>query len=92
MKARANIIVSGMVQGIGYRFFVERIAARYGLAGWVRNLPDGRVEVEVEGDKGLIGDFIEELKLGPPGAYVSGAKVTWKEYQSEFDGFRIRFW
>lgn len=92
MKARANLVVSGMVQGVGYRFFVERVATRYGLTGWVRNRPDGRVEVEVEGERGLINALIEELKVGPRSAYVAAVTTTWKEYQGEFDDFQIRFW
>jgi len=88
---RAEILVSGLVQGVGYRFFAERVAKQYGLKGFCRNLPNGMVEVVVEGDHGLISDYIRELKRGPISARVSGVNVRWCEYKGEFHDFEIRF-
>ena len=89
---RAEIVVSGLVQGVGYRFFAERQGRRYGLNGFCRNLPDGTVEVVVEGDYGLICSYIEDLRRGPMSAAVGGVKVKWGDCRDEFDDFRIRFY
>lgn len=65
-------LVSGRVQGVAFRFFVLREAAALGLAGWVRNLPDGRVEVLAEGDPALLEALGGRLWQGPPHALVNG--------------------
>jgi len=89
---RAHIIVKGLVQGVGYRWFVERHAKQLGLTGYVRNLPDGDVEVVVEGARSLIEELIRELKVGPRFASVEDVRVTWHPYRGKFKDFRIRFW
>jgi acylphosphatase len=66
-----HVRVSGLVQGVGYRWFVRERARRLGLAGWVRNLPDGSVEVMASGDPGQLELLREELRRGPRGAAVS---------------------
>jgi Acylphosphatases len=66
MKARAEIIVEGLVQGVGYRAFAKRVADKLGLKGYAENLPDGTVKIIVEGEKDQIEDFIEECRRGPP--------------------------
>lgn len=87
----AYLLITGMVQGVGYRWFVMRRAKESNLAGYVRNLPDGDVEVEVEGDRGLIIDFAEELKIGPQSGHVTDIKINWGEFENKFKGFEIRF-
>lgn len=89
---RAEISVFGLVQGVGYRFFAEKMANRYGLKGFCRNLPNGMVEVVVEGDYGLISDYVKELRRGPTSATVSGVTVRWGDYEAEFGDFKIRFY
>ena len=89
MKARAHVFVSGMVQGVFFRDHTQRWAASLKLMGWVRNLPDGRVESMVEGDKEQIETLIARFKDGPPRANVTEAVVTWEDFQGEFDDFRI---
>ncbi len=92
MKERkARIIVKGVVQGVGYRFFTERTAKEYKLTGYVKNLPTGDVEVVVEGDEGMILAFIERLRVGPRLAKVTDIKVEWSEPTYEFDDFKIKF-
>jgi acylphosphatase len=59
--------------------------------GWVKNLPDGRVEIICEGEKGLILEFLKELKVGPPMANVANIQVEWKKYTGEFTDFKITF-
>jgi acylphosphatase len=65
-----HIRVSGMVQGVGFRWFVRERARRLGLAGWVRNLPDGSVEVAAEGDVAQLELLRTEVQRGPRGASV----------------------
>ncbi len=88
---RALIIVSGLVQGVYYRAFAQKEAGLLGLTGFVRNLYDGRVEVVCEGDRGLIEEFIKQLKLGPPASDVRDLKITYQVYKGEFNGFDIRY-
>lgn len=89
MNARANIIVSGRVQGVFFRDHTRRWAASLHLTGWVRNLMDGRVEILAEGDKESIENLISRLRGGPPMAYVENTEVNWEEYKGEFSDFRI---
>lgn len=91
MSHQAHIVVSGMVQGVGYRFFVTRLAASLGLAGWVRNLPDGRVEITAEGDRSLIESMISDLKTGHPYASVRAVTVEWKHWTGDFREFRVEY-
>lgn len=86
---RAHIIVKGAVQGVGYRYFAYKHAKTYNLKGYVRNLSDGRVEVVVEGNHGLIEEFIEDLRRGPISAHVTGVEVEWEIPTNEFLDFEI---
>ena len=88
--ARLSGVVGGVVQGVGFRFFVQRRALRYGLTGWVRNLPDGGVEFVAEGDRSMLEQLVKDIKIGPPSAHVSDIKITWEKYSAEFKEFRIR--
>lgn len=85
------MLVSGLVQGVYYRKFVQTNAIPLGLKGWVRNLYDERVELLVEGERGLIEELIKELRIGPPGADVKGVEIKWEEYNGEFKDFKITF-
>ncbi len=91
MSHQAHIVVTGMVQGIGYRFFVTRLAASLGLAGWVKNLPDGQVEITVEGDRSLIESMVRDLKTGHPYASVKGVTVEWGPWSGKYQGFRVEY-
>jgi acylphosphatase len=90
MNAAAHILVKGSVQGVGFRYFVQRHAERLGLFGYTRNLPSGQVEIEVEGDKNSILRLIGEVKRGPQFSEVFDVQVNWKDYQERFIGFEIR--
>jgi acylphosphatase len=85
----AHIFVSGKVQGVGFRNFTQRHATRLGLTGYTKNLPDGRVEIEVEGDREKIEDFVQRLRQGPPRSNVAAVGVSWKEPSSRFSDFLI---
>jgi len=89
--ASAHVVVTGCVQGVGFRWWAMRKAQEYGLKGYIRNLYDGDVELEVEGLRGMIADFIEEVRIGPSSAGVTDAKVQWGRYQGKYEGFDIRF-
>ena len=85
---RARLLISGVVQGVGYRASLAWEARARGLAGWVRNLDDGRVEAEVEGPRETIESLIEWCRQGPPSAHVTGVSVEWTAGRGE-KGFRI---
>ena len=91
MDAHAHILVSGMVQGVGFRYFVSRLARKWQLTGWVRNLPTGEVEIRVEGPKGLIESLIKDLPLGNSWARVHHVDVNWGKYSGKYDGFDITY-
>ena len=83
--------MSGVVQGVYYRQFAKTNAKSFGLTGWAKNLFDERVEIMCEGEKGLILDFIKELRIGPSSASVIGTQIEWQEYKGEFEEFKVRF-
>jgi acylphosphatase len=89
LSARARILISGIVQGVFFRREMIEQAQRLGVTGWVRNLPDGRVEAVAEGDKERLDELIRFCHVGPLGATVKGIVVEWSESKSEFRGFRI---
>jgi len=91
MKKRAHIFVYGIVQGVGFRMFTYKIAKNLGLKGFVRNLPDGRVEIVVEGEEERIRELIRNVEKGPPLARVDKLSIEWEEYKGEFKDFRIVF-
>lgn len=90
MEIGVHIIVKGLVQGVGFRFFVERHAVQLGLQGYVRNLYNGDVEIETEGDRSLVEEFIKEVTIGPRSAHIKDLKIEWTEYQNKFKGFEVR--
>lgn len=73
---RRRVIVSGMVQGVGFRWSARIVAQSLGVAGFARNRVDATVEVEAEGPAAAVDEFIDWLHAGPPGASVSGVAVT----------------
>jgi acylphosphatase len=89
--ARARIRVTGIVQGVGFRYFVRNSATALGLGGSVRNRPDGSVEVVAEGDRGLVDELIRQLRVGPRYASVEGIDIRWEEPRKDFSGFDYSF-
>ena len=86
---RAKLLITGHVQGVGYRAFARHAASRRGLVGGVKNLDDGGVEAEVEGMRSVVEAMIRELKIGPPGARVQAVQVEWVPASGRFTGFHI---
>jgi acylphosphatase len=81
-------LVSGRVQGVGFRFFARRAAESAGVAGWARNLPDGRVETVVEGEEDAVERYLEKVRRGPMGGRVDGVEVE-ELAAAGLKGFRI---
>ena len=86
---RLEAKVSGEVQGVGYRYFVLRVALKLGLHGYVRNMADGSVEVVAEGPRPILEEFLRELWRGPRGARVDDIRSAWRAAEEAFSGFRI---
>jgi acylphosphatase len=90
MVARC-FLISGIVQGVGYRFFAMRAAARHQMLGTVRNLPDGRVEVIAEGDRDAMDEFKKDLATGPSMAEVTDIEETDVPVTGLFRDFRVDY-
>ncbi|HEY1367681.1 MAG TPA: acylphosphatase [Gaiellaceae bacterium] len=88
--ARAHVVVSGSVQGVGFRYTTRSRATSLRVAGWVRNRPDGRVEAVFEGDPERVESMVEWCRRGPSGAAVQDVDVTWEEPTREDGGFTVR--
>lgn len=89
MDVCAKIIVKGLVQGVGFRYFVYNRAVKLGLKGYVKNLYNEDVEIEIEGNRSLIEEFIAELKVGPRFAKVLDLIINWKQSENKFKDFSI---
>ena len=87
---RCRVVVSGRVQGVYYRDTCQRVAAGLGVSGWVRNRPDGTVEVVAEGERGAVDALLDWCRQGPPRAHVVGIEVTDEPVAAE-RGFRVRY-
>ena len=90
MKARAHLYISGRVQGVNYRWFTRYVANALGLSGWVRNLPDSRVEAVFEGDREVIEQAILKCRQGSPASHVTDVAVTWENKLEGFIDFELR--
>jgi acylphosphatase len=86
---RRRVVVHGFVQGVGFRFAVEREARSRGVSGWVRNRPDGTVEAVFEGEREDIEALVDFCRQGPRGAYVERVDVA-AESPEGLAGFRVR--
>ena len=87
----AHVIVSGRVQGVWFRGYTRRVAAAAGVRGWVRNLPDRRVEAVLQGERTTVESVIDSMRAGPPGSAVIDCVVSWRPAGERFDGFDIRY-
>lgn len=90
MRVRRRLVITGRVQGVGFRWFAHDAAAREGVDGWVRNLPDGSVEAEVEGDLDAVDRVEAALRRGPGASRVDDVAVEERAPQGRRTGFSIR--
>ena len=88
-KTRAHVFVSGRVQGVFFRQNTNRQAQSHSVAGWVRNLEDGRVEAVFEGEEASVKALVAFCSKGPRGASVTDVAVTWETFKGEFENFSI---
>jgi acylphosphatase len=88
---RVQVLVSGVVQGVNYRWFVVDKATALGLSGWVRNLSDGRVEAEIEGDRETVDQLISAMREGPRLAHVTDLVQVSLAYEGSHTEFRVRY-
>ncbi|NEQ47641.1 MAG: acylphosphatase [Leptolyngbya sp. SIOISBB] len=86
---RVYMIVSGLVQGVGFRYHTQTEATRLGLTGYVKNLPDGTVEIVAEGSSPAVTQLLEWSKQGPPAAQVKQVDITYGSANGEFARFAI---
>jgi len=86
---RAHVLISGRVQRVGFRFSTQDMATLYGLTGWVRNLPDERVEAVFEGDRSSVEAMIRWCHQGPPHAIVQDVMVVYEPPEG-LNGFEIQ--
>ena len=91
MTVARRFIISGQVQGVGYRYFALRAAARHQVLGTVRNLPDERVEILAEGDREAMDEYKKDLTTGPLMAEVSDVEETDNEVTGLFRDFRVDY-
>ena len=89
-KTRAEIIANGLVQGVGFRYFITRNAEDLNLKGFTQNLPTGEVLTVVEGDKSSIEELFNKIKVGPRSASVNNCNIRWKENKNEFESFFVK--
>jgi acylphosphatase len=87
---RAHVVISGRVQGVGFRYTASDEARRMGLSGWVRNLDSGQVEAVFEGPRLAVEQMVQWCRTGPPGAWVSGVSIVWDEPLEDLATFEIR--
>jgi acylphosphatase len=90
MIVARRYVIAGRVQGVGFRYFAEAMAAREGILGWVRNTPDGRVEVSAEGDSEALERFERNLRHGPPSARVERVEIDDLIPTGRESGFSIK--
>ncbi len=89
--ARLHVWVEGVVQGVFFRDSTRRMATGLGLDGWVKNLPDGRVEAVFQGERAVCEQALVRVRKGPEHARVDRVEEVWEESEEELSGFEFRF-
>ena len=92
MQQRVHIFYSGRVQGVGFRMTAEETAKSLEIAGWVKNLRDGRVEIMAEAEETALERFLETIRTGPMKNFIQRAEVSWGDASETFDEFEIRYY
>ncbi len=90
-QVRAHVFYSGRVQGVGFRFTTEKLALDLGLFGWVKNLPDNRVELVCEGPKATVETLLKNIRSSSLGPHIKKADCAWKDATGEFSDFIVEY-
>jgi acylphosphatase len=90
-KMRKRVLISGIVQGVSFRYYTRSAARKAGVYGWVRNLSDGRVEAVFEGEQASVETVVNWCELGPRGGRVDSVQVFDETHKGEFSDFDIVF-
>lgn len=90
-SVRVHIWITGRVQGVGFRAFVQQWGTMLGLAGWVRNVDGDMVETVVEGPRDVVERFVEIVRAGPKVSRVDNLRVDWEDPLGNLDRFQVRF-
>ena len=90
-QVRAHVIITGRVQGVFFRVETQRAAERFGVAGWVRNRPEGTVEAVFEGDPESVDAVLQWCHEGPNLAVVKKVDVSWQDFSGEYNRFDITY-
>lgn len=90
-KKKAHLIISGKVQGVCFRLETQKAAKRFGVYGWVRNLPDGTVEALLEGEKSAVDALLKWCHQGPLNSRVDKVNVDWHSSEEIFNSFDITY-
>ena len=90
MKTAKHLLIMGRVQGVGFRYFIQNVAVRAGVVGYVMNLPDGCVAVFIQGNSEAVAKVESATLLGPDGARVESVLVRNEESEKTYDSFVIR--
>ena len=90
-KQRVHIFISGKVQGVFFRQALKVIAKKNNVVGWVRNLPDKRVEAILEGDSKSVNLVVEWAKIGPANSHVDNIEINNEEFRNEFSMFEVLY-
>lgn len=91
MNRRVIVLISGLVQGVNFRRYTQMTARQLGVNGWVRNLPDGRLEGCFEGEAEAVGSLLDWCRSGPPSARVDNLEVREEPLGAEFSDFSIKY-
>jgi len=91
MKIRVHVWVSGHVQGVSFRYYTKEQAEDLDVNGWIKNLPDGKVEAVFEGEESAVNQMIEFCRHGSTGAHVNDVQAQKEKFINEFQGFGIVF-
>jgi acylphosphatase len=88
--ARIHLVITGRVQNVGFRSYVQKVAASLSINGWVRNVRYDQVEVTAEGVRLTLEQFLRLVKIGPRGSHIDDVEISYEEFSGEFSEFGIR--
>jgi acylphosphatase len=91
MRNRAQVFYTGRVQGVGFRYSAREVACGYEVTGYVRNLPDGRVELVAEGEEAEVAAFLDGIRASHLASYIRNEAVHWSPATGQFKGFGITY-